>query len=74
MPFEIKVIAEPGSATLCGKCKLRVGKVCAGFNEAFRMFLPILRYGDTKEPYGDTKEPYRLSECIQAERRAQEGA
>jgi hypothetical protein len=67
MPFEIKVIAEPGSATLCGRCKLRVGKVCAGFNEAFRLFLPILRYGDTKEPY-------RLSECIQAERRAQEGA
>lgn len=67
MPFELKVIAEPGSATLCGKCKLRVGKVCAGFNEAFRLFLPILRYGDTKEPY-------RLSECIQAERRAQEGA
>ena len=67
MPFEIKVIAEPGSATLCGKCKLRVGKVCAGFNEAFRLFLPILKYGDTKEPY-------RLSECIQAERRAQEGA
>lgn len=67
MPFEIKVIAEPGSATLCGKCKLRVGRVCAGFNEAFRLFLPILRYGDTKEPY-------RLSECIQAERRAQEGA
>lgn len=66
MPFELKVIAEPGSATLCGKCKLRVGKVCAGFNEAFRLFLPILRYGDAKEPY-------RLSECIQAERRAQEG-
>ena len=67
MPFEIKVIAEPGSATLCGKCKLRVGKVCAGFNEAFRLFLPVLKWGDRKEPY-------RLSECIQAERRSQEGA
>ena len=67
MPFEIKVIAEPGSATLCGRCKLRIGRVCGAFNEKFRLFLPILKYGDTKEPY-------RLSECIQAERRAQEGA
>lgn len=66
MPFELKVIAEPGSADLCGKCKLRVGRVCAGFNEAFRLFLPILRYGDTKEPY-------RLSECIQAEGAGQKG-
>ena len=67
MPFEIKVIAEPGSATLCGKCKLRAGKVCVAFNEAFRLFLPVLKWGDRKEPY-------RLSECIQAERRSQEGA
>lgn len=35
MPFELKVIAEPGSATLCGKCRLRVGRVCGVFNEVF---------------------------------------
>ena len=65
MFFEFKVIAEPGSATLCGKCKLRVGRVCGAFNEAFRLFLPILKWGDKKEPY-------RLSECKQAELRAKE--
>jgi hypothetical protein len=67
MPFEMKVIAEPGSADLCGKCKLRVGRGCAAFNKVFTAQLPKLRYGDDDQPL-------RLPECVEAERRAQEGA
>lgn len=67
MPFELKVIAEPGDSMLCGKCRLRVGRVCGAFGEAFRLFLPVLKRGQKKEPY-------RLSECKQAELRAKEQA
>ena len=66
MPFEIKVIAEPGSATLCGKCKLRVGRVCAAFNKVFTAKLPKLRYGDDDQPL-------RLPECIAAEGAGRKG-
>jgi len=69
MPFELKVIADPGSATLCGGCSLRFttfdGAECVAFQGRLELaMLPgslALRYK-------------RLPECVEAERRAQEGA
>ena len=63
MPFEIKVIAEPGSATECGDCFLR-DEHCLHFRKRIRIWDPVRRM----ERY------FRLPECVEAERRAKEGA
>jgi hypothetical protein len=69
MPFELKVIAEPGSATLCGECSLRLrtfdGTECVAFQG--RLELDVL-------PGSLALRYKRLPECVEAERRAQEGA
>lgn len=65
MPFELKVIAEPGSATQCGECSLRVrtfdGTECVAFQE--RLELDVL-------PGSLALRYKRLPECVEAERRA----
>lgn len=65
MPFEIKVIAEPGSATRCGKCELIYRGACRAFGEDLEV--AGARIFDT---YHDHR---RLPECIAAEGAGQKG-
>ena len=69
MPFELKVIAEPGSATECGGCP-RIHEAfdsheCGAFGATLQ---PI------RERYPVITGYLRLPECIEAEKRAKEGA
>ena len=69
MPFEIKVIADPGSATLCGGCP----RIHENFDSR-----ECGAFGSTLQPiyaeYFAISGYKRLPECVKAERRAQEGA
>lgn len=60
LAFAIRVFAQPGSATECGKCRLCVGRVCAGFDKTLDT-KPITRFGAAKLTL-------RLPECIAAEK------
>lgn len=72
MPFELKVIAEPGSATQCGACAgiahtADESVVCVFFGHK-----PLAwTWVDPEEFKGG--DYGRLPECVEAERRAQEG-
>ena len=73
MPFELKVIAEPGSATLCGGC----GGMAQAADESvicvyFKHMELIWTWGEFTPPKDGGYT--RLPECVEAERRAQEGA
>lgn len=66
MPFELKVIAEPGSATHCLECPLVYDSAekgrCRGFGKPLEFSGAFFDAGYL-----------RLPECVEAERRAQEG-
>lgn len=73
MPFELKVIAEPANATQCGGCAgvahdSSGSGVCALFGHK-----PLVwTWLDPETPqHGDYG---RLPECVEAEKRAREGA
>ena len=61
MPFELKVIAEPGIETECGGCILK-GEHCKHFQKRVRLWNPTL----------GIEQHRRLPECIAAEK-AQKG-
>ena len=63
MPFELKVLADPGSATQCGGCILK-GEHCKHFQKRVRLWNPTL----------GIEQYIRLPECIEAERKAKEQA
>ena len=67
MPFELKVIAEPGSATQCGGCPRAHGTFDGMECGAFDRDLEFI-------PHGVNPHYLRLPECIEAEKRAKEGA
>lgn len=69
MPFELKVIAEPGSDKHCGGCHLGYttfdGAECVAFKGRLELeVFPIVQALRYK----------RLPECVEAEKRAREGA
>ena len=70
MPFELKVIADPGSATECGLCPLLKLGECVGFRRSPERDHSIAEVIGIQGAY----KLRRLPECVEAERRAQEGA
>ena len=71
MPFELKVIAEPGSATQCGGCPLlNNDQECVGFRRSPERDHSIAEVIGIQGAY----KLRRLPECVEAEKRAREGA
>ena len=66
MPFEIKVIAEPGSATECGLCPLLKNQECVGFRRVPERDHSIAAVIGIQGAY----KLRRLPECVEAEQKA----
>ena len=69
--FALRVYAEPGSATECGKCRLGVGRVCTGFDKTLEP-KPAAQSGAWHLRQSSVAPiMLRLSECVDAQRRAE---
>lgn len=67
MPFKLEVIAEPGSATECGNCPRGRRTFGGGECDAFDKDLEFIWHAVNPRYL-------RLPECVEAEKRAREGA